>query len=85
MKISVEVPEDIGTLLPKAKEMAMRHGGKIEGDETHGSFAGKGVSGSYTVSGRTVTAFVGRVPPFVTEKRIREELELYFSGKSKLV
>jgi len=83
MKIVYELPETPDILLPEAKKLASQHGGKIDGDVSGGSFIGKGVSGTYTTSGRTITVLLGKVPSFVTEKRIREELETYFAIKRK--
>ncbi|MDR2516061.1 MAG: hypothetical protein LBC88_01620 [Spirochaetaceae bacterium] len=81
MKITVELPDDISVLFPEAKKLAAEHGVVIDGDTREGSFTIKGFRAAYTVSGRTVTAFAGKVPPFLTEKKIREEIEKYFKGK----
>ena len=81
MKITVALPEDINVLFPEAKKLAAEHGAVIEGDTREGSFTIKGFRASYTVSGRTITAFAGKVPPFLTEKKVREEIEKYFKAR----
>jgi len=83
MKIVYELPEAPDILLPEAKKLAAQHGGKIEGDSNSGTFTGKGVSGSYTISGNKITVLIGKVPPFVTEKRIMEEVGTYFAIRHK--
>jgi hypothetical protein len=81
MKISIELPENIDILFPEAKKLAVEHGVVIEGDTRQGSFTIKGFRATYTVSGRIMTAFAGKVPPFLTEKKIREEIEKYFKSR----
>ena len=83
MKISFDLPEDedINALFLEAKKLAAEYGVIIKGDAAEGSFTAKGFRAVYTVSGRTVTAFAGKVPPFLTEKKVREEIEKYFKAR----
>jgi hypothetical protein len=80
-----DLPEgmDAKAALTEAMELASGHGGKIDGDSTKGSFTGKGVNGVYTVTGRTVKVLFSKLPPFITEKMITEQLNKYLAEKFK--
>jgi hypothetical protein len=83
MKISVDLPENVDALWLDAVKLAKENGVLVEGDKTKGVFSIKGFRATYTVEGNRITAFAGKVPPFVTEKKIKAEIAKWFSGRTK--
>jgi TRAP-type mannitol/chloroaromatic compound transport system substrate-binding protein len=81
MRISIELPDDIAILWDEANKLAKENGVHIEGDMTNGSFSIKGFRATYTVSGRTLTALAGNVPSFLTEKKVKEEIQKWFNAR----
>jgi hypothetical protein len=81
MKISIDLPEDISVLWPEAMKLAKENGVCQEGDMKSGSFSVKGFRATYTVNGRRITAFAGKVPPFLTEKKVKAEIEKWFNSR----
>ncbi len=82
MKISIDLPDDIQALWKDANTLAKENGVLIEGGMEKGSFSIKGFRASYTVNGRILTAFAGKVPPFITEKKIKEEIQKWFNARN---
>jgi hypothetical protein len=82
MKITIDLPDDIHALWNDANTLAKENGVLIEGDMEKGSFSIKGFRATYTVLGRTLTAFAGKVPPFITEKKIKEEIQKWFNARN---
>jgi hypothetical protein len=81
MKIDIELPEDIEKLWDEATKLARKNGVHIDGDMKKGSFSIKGFRATYTVNGRTLTAFAGKVPLFLTENKVKEEIKKWFSSR----
>ena len=81
MKISINLPSDIANLWTDACKLANDNGVLIEGDMDKGNFTIKGFRATYTVNDRILTAFAGKVPPFLTEKKVKEEIENWFNNR----
>jgi hypothetical protein len=81
MKITIDLPDDIQTLWKDANTLAKENGVLIEGDMEKGSFSIKGFRATYTIEGKKLTAFAGKVPPFLTEKKIKTEIEKWFNTR----
>lgn len=73
---SFPVPDgDLGDRLACAQAAAAGEGVILTGDTRAGSFSGKGIAGSYTVSGSAITFRIDKKPFYITESMIWERLE----------
>jgi hypothetical protein len=69
MKFSFEVKEDISQLLSSVKRLILAKGGNFNGTEQNGTFQGKGITGNYSINGKTINIMIVKKPPFVDEKK----------------
>jgi hypothetical protein len=81
MKFSFDVQEDISSLLPSVKKSILAEGGEFNGNEYNGSFQGKGITGNYSTNGKTISIMISKKPPFIDEKKIKDEIMNYFKDK----
>jgi hypothetical protein len=81
MKFSFDIKANISSLLPSVKKLILAEGGNFSGDEHNGSFQGKGITGNYSVNGKTLSITISRKPPFVDDKKIKNEIMNYFKDK----
>ena len=82
MKITIDLPENADVLFPEAQKLAAEHGVTFEGDTKEGSFTIKGYRAVYSVSGKAITVAAGKIPPFLTEKKLRELIEQWFNSRN---
>jgi hypothetical protein len=81
MKFSFEVKEDISMLLPSVKRLILAEGGNFNGTEQNGIFQGKGIRGNYSINEKTINIMIVKKPPFVDDKKIKDEIMNYFKNK----
>jgi len=69
---------DISPLLERAQQAAVKNGVQFNGDKEKGSFAGRGVEGSYVVSGNTVSVTVDKKPMIAPWSLVETQLKQFF-------
>ena len=76
MELTYKLKDDINIseMLKKVKEGGLR----VDGDEKIGKISGKGVEASYKVEGTKLMISITKKPFFITEGKIKSELDSYF-------
>jgi hypothetical protein len=67
-----------GTLVSEAKKVAEENGATFRGDTNSGSFAGKGVKGSYKIEGRTVKVTITDKPTLASWSKVESKVREFF-------
>ena len=75
---SVNFTGDATSLLERARKTAADNGAQVTGDTNKGSFSGRGVEGSYTVSGNTVNVTVDKKPMIIPWSLVESQLKQFF-------
>jgi hypothetical protein len=75
---SVNFTGDATSLLERARKTAADNGAQVTGDTNKGSFSGRGVEGSYTVSGNTVNVTVDKKPMIIPWPLVESQLKQFF-------
>ncbi len=75
---SVNFTGDAASLLARARKTAADNGAQVSGDTNKGSFSGRGVEGSYTVSGNTVNVTVDKKPMIIPWSLVESQLKQFF-------
>ncbi len=75
---SVPFTGDAPSLLARARKTATDNGAQITGDTNKGTFSGRGVEGSYTVSGNTVNVTVDKKPVIIPWSLVESQLKQFF-------
>jgi hypothetical protein len=76
---SVKTNKDPQVLVEEAKKVAEENNATLNGDANSGSFAGKGVEGSYEVEGSTVHVTVTDKPRLAPWSKVKSKLEEFFN------
>lgn len=76
MVLNYKLKEDtnISQLLKEVKEGGLR----VDGDERAGKISGKGIEANYKIDGKKLMISITKKPFFITEGRIKSELDSYF-------
>ncbi len=69
---------DTTSLLERARKAAADNGAQVTGDTHKGTFSGRGVEGSYTVSGNTVNVTVDKKPMIIPWSLVESQLKQFF-------
>ena len=75
---SVNFTGDANALLARARKTAADNGAQVTGDTNKGTFSGRGVEGSYTVSGNTVNVTVDKKPMIIPWSLVESQLKQFF-------
>ena len=75
---SVPFTGDAASLLGRARKAAAENGAQVTGDTNKGTFSGRGVEGSYTVSGNTVNVTVDKKPMIIPWSLVESQLKQFF-------
>lgn len=75
---SVNFSGDATSLLERARKAAADNGAQVSGDANQGTFSGRGVEGSYTVSGNTVNVTVDKKPMIIPWSLVESQLKQFF-------
>ncbi len=76
---SVTTNKDPQTLVEEARRVAEENNATFKGDTNAGSFAGKGVEGSYEVDGNTVTITVTDKPKLASWSKVESKVKEFFT------
>ncbi len=75
---SVPFTGDATSLLERARKAAADNGAQVTGDTNKGTFSGRGVEGSYIVSGNTVNVTVDKKPLVIPWPLVESQLKQFF-------
>jgi len=75
---SVPFTGDPSSLLERARKAAADNGAQVVGDTNKGTFSGRGVEGSYTVSGNIVNVTVDKKPMIIPWSLVESQLRQFF-------
>jgi hypothetical protein len=75
---SVPFTGDAASLLERARKTAADNGAQVTGDTNKGTFSGRGVEGSYTVSGNAVNVTVDKKPMIIPWSLVESQLKQFF-------
>ncbi len=67
--------KDPGTLVTRARRVAIEHGADFRGNETSGSFAASGVKGAYRMEGKALTVTITEKPFYAPWHLVESELK----------
>jgi len=75
---SVPFTGDAASLLARARKAATDNGAQVTGDANQGTFSGRGVEGSYTINGNTVTVTIDKKPLIIPWSLVESQLKQFF-------
>ena len=75
---SVPFTGDATSLLERARKAAADNGAQVTGDTNKGTFSGRGVEGSYIVSGNTINVTVDKKPLVIPWPLVESQLKQFF-------
>jgi hypothetical protein len=76
---SVKTNKDPQVLVEEAKKVAEENNATLNGDAKSGSFAGKGVEGSYEVEGNTVRITITDKPRLASWSKVESKVTEFFN------
>jgi hypothetical protein len=76
--IQFQIFEDVNVVFRRAIQIAQEQGITLQGDTKKGTFVGRGVLGTYTVSGNIITVNITSKPIYLTCRMIENELSKFF-------
>jgi hypothetical protein len=75
---SIKATKSPSTLVSEAKKVAEENGATFRGDTNSGSFAGKGVKGSYKIEGGTVKVIITDKPTLASWSKVESKVKEFF-------
>jgi hypothetical protein len=75
---SVPFTGDTSSLLERTRKIAADNGAQVTGDTNKGTFSGRGVEGSYTISGNTVTVTIDKKPVILPWGLVESQIKQFF-------
>ncbi len=75
---SIKATKNPGTLVSEAKKVAKENNATFRGDNTSGSFSGKGVKGRYKIEGGTVKVTITDKPTLASWSRVESKVKEFF-------
>ena len=75
----VNTQKDSDTLVSEAKQVAKENDATFEGDNSSGSFSGKGVEGSYQIEGQTVEVTITDKPTLAPWSKVESKVKEFFA------
>jgi len=75
----VQLRQDAGDIIAKAREASRSHGIRFDGDEQTGHFAGHGIEGSYLILEDTLCVQIAKKPFLMPWSLIESTLRKYFA------
>ena len=76
---SVKTNKDPQVLVEEAKKVAEENEATLNGDANSGTFAGKGVEGSYQVEGNTVRITITDKPRLASWSKVESKVTEFFN------
>jgi hypothetical protein len=76
---SVKTNKDPQVLVEEAKKVAEENKATLNGDANSGTFAGKGVEGSYQVEGNTVRITITDKPRLASWSKVESKVTEFFN------
>jgi hypothetical protein len=75
---SIKATKSPSTLVSEAKKIAEENDATFRGDTNSGSFAGKGVKGSYKIEGGTVKVTITDKPTLASWSKVESKVKEFF-------
>ncbi len=75
---SIKTTKNPSTLVSEAKKVAKENNATLRGDDTSGSFSGKGVEGRYKIAGGTVTVTLTDKPSLASWSAVESKVKEFF-------
>jgi hypothetical protein len=75
---SIKTTKNPSTLVSEAKKVAKENNATIRGDDTSGSFSGKGVEGRYKIAGGTVKVTITDKPSLASWSTVESKVKEFF-------
>jgi hypothetical protein len=75
---SIKTTKNPSTLVSEAKKVAKENNATLRGDDTSGSFSGKGVEGRYRIAGGTVKVTITDKPSLASWSTVESKVKEFF-------
>ncbi len=75
---SIKATKNPGTLVSEAKKVAKENNATFRGDNTSGSFSGKGVKGRYKIEGGNVKVTITDKPTLASWSKVESKVKEFF-------
>ena len=75
---SIKTTKNPSTLVSEAKKVAKENNATFRGDDTSGSFSGRGVEGRYKIAGGTVTVTLTDKPSLASWSTVEAKAKEFF-------
>ena len=78
-KLKISLRHEASHAVARAKVAASKNGVDLNGDESAGTFSGRGIEGAYAVSGSVISITINRKPALVPWGMIEQRLKDFFA------